>query len=277
MPYRIINRSAITLCLALSLSDTSMARELPKWELGIGLTTLNMPYYRGSDQNKTYLLPYPYIIYRGEYLNVDEDGVRGWLFKSDDIKLDLSLAGGVPVPSDQNGRRKGMTDLDPSIEFGPSLEIRLRETDNHALWLSLPLRAAYSVDGTRFEHQGWGLSPYLEYTTYNTLNSGWESSISLGPIFADDAYHDYFYGVTSQYATATRPAYQASSGYSGSRLTLFAKKQFNSFWLGAFIRFDNLNQAAFEDSPLVATHRYHLVGIAATWILNRSEERVYAP
>ena len=57
----------------------------------------------------------------------------------------------------------------------------------------------------------------------------------------------------------------------------FAKKQFNSFWLGAFVRFDNLNQAAFEDSPLVATHRYHLVGIAATWVLSRSEEQVYTP
>jgi outer membrane protein len=265
-----------SLCL---LSGPLMAQEQPLWELGIGAAALHLPYYRGSESARAYLLPYPYLIYRGEFLNIDEDGVRGWLYRSDTTRFDLSLAGGVPVPSDRHGPRRDMPDLNPTVEFGPSLQHRLWQDHQlkRALWLHLPLRAAYSVDTHGMEHEGWVFAPYLEYS-YKSLPRGrLDHSISIGPLFADHAYHDYFYGVAPAYATADRPAYQGKGGYGGSRLTLMTQTRFEDIWLVAFLRVDTLAGAVFENSPLVQTRRYHIVGVSLTWILGRSEEMVYSP
>lgn len=267
--------SSLLLCL---LSMAASAQERPLWELGMGVATLNLPYYRGADATKSYALPYPYLIYRGEYLNVDRDGVRGWLFRSDNLNLDLSLAGGVPVPSDRNGPRSGMPDLDPTVEFGPSLEYRLWHSEDrrYNAWLRLPLRGAFAI-GNSINHEGWLFAPYFEVIRHDFGRSGWMNSLSFGPLFADAAYHDYFYGVAPQYASADRPVYEGRGGYNGSRLTLMSGKTFNQLWLMAFLRLDSLNGAAFADSPLVATRRYHIAGVALTWIFSRSETLVHVP
>lgn len=264
--------------LAGLLPAQGMAQERPLWELGIGVAALNAPYYRGSDSHRSYAIPYPYLIYRGEYLNIDRDGLRGWLYRSERLNLDLSLAAGLPVPSDQNGARSGMEDLDPTVEFGPSLEYRLwRSTDHRrSSWLRLPLRSAFAV-GNTITGEGWIFAPYLEWQRHDFGRSGWTNSIAIGPLFADASYHSYFYGVAPQYSTANRPAYDAGSGYSGSRLTVMVGKRIDQLWLSAFARLDTLKGATFADSPLVETPRYHLVGATLTWIFARSEQRVHVP
>ena len=271
-------RSVSNLYLLLLLTGSAWAQERPLWELGAGVATLNLPYYRGSVLERSYAIPYPYLIYRGEYLNVDDEGVRGWLYRSERLNLDISLAAGVPVPSNQDGPRVGMPNLDPTVEFGPSVEYRLWHSEDHRYnsWLRMPLRSAFSF-GHGFTHQGWIFAPYLEFSREDFGHNGWNNSISIGPLFADDAYHDYFYGVAPQYATATRPAYVGKSGYSGSRLTIICGKTFDSFWLSAFVRLDALNGATFIDSPLIQTRRYHMAGIALTWIFARSETMVHVP
>ena len=261
-------------------TGNTQAQQRPLWELGIGAAGLYLPYYRGSSSGRSYLLPFPYLIYRGDYLNVDEDGLRGLLYRSEAVALDISLAAGVPVPSDQNGPRQGMPDLDPTVEFGPSLELRLWHDQQHRgknLWLHLPLRAAYSVTGSSINHEGWLFAPYLEFKHKGELATDLEHSISIGPMFADDAYHDYFYGVAPAYATASRPAYQGHSGYNGSRVTLSTQKHIKNFSVAAFIRLDSLNGASFTDSSLVQTRNYHLFGFALSWILGQSKQMVYSP
>jgi outer membrane scaffolding protein for murein synthesis (MipA/OmpV family) len=260
------------------LTGAGWAQERPLWELGMGVTSLNLPYYRGSDDELSYLLPYPYIIYRGEYLSVDKDGVRGWLYRSEHLNLDLSLAAGAPVPSDDSGPRAGMAKLDLTVEFGPSLDYRFWQSQDHrrSAWLRLPLRSAFAL-GRPITQQGWIFAPYLEFSRHDFGRSGWINSLSLGPLFADAAYHDYIYGVAPQYATASRPAYEAHGGYSGSRLTLMSGKSFKQLMLTAFVRLDTLNGATFVDSPLVETQRYYIAGVALTWIFTRSETLVHAP
>ena len=273
--------NAFNACLALCVAAIpfqTQAQQRPLWELGIGTAAMHLPYYRGSESGRGYVLPYPYIIYRGEYLNVDEGEVRGLLYQSDDFVLDLSMAGGVPVPSDENGPRIGMPDLDPTLEFGPSAEFRLwhnKDRRGQHLWLHLPLRAAYSLDGRDTAHEGWIFAPYLEFS-HASRDGSLEHSISFGPMFADDAYHDYFYGVNPAFATPSRPAYEGRSGYNGSRLTLLTQKRVDSFFLSAFLRLDQLNGAVFTDSPLLQTRNYHIIGIAVSWILARSDETVYS-
>ena len=48
----------------------------PLWELGVGVAGLRLPDYRGSDQSRGYVLPLPYIVYRGTWLKADRDGAR---------------------------------------------------------------------------------------------------------------------------------------------------------------------------------------------------------
>ena len=94
-----------------------------------------------------------------------------------------------------------------------------------------------------------------------------EMKRAYATLFADRAYHDYFYEVAAPYATATRPEYHPDAGYSGSRVTVTAQKQWGNYWLGLFVRYDNLQGAAFSDSPLVQRRDYLAMGAGITKLL----------
>jgi len=254
---------------------------LPRWELGIGLGGLNLPYYRGSNIYRNYATPFPYVTYRGERLSIDRSGIQSHLFQSQRIKLDLSLAAGIPVSSDAGSPRTGMPGLDPTVEIGPSLEVSLWQLGHkrQTLWLKLPLRSVHSIgaDGF-FKHQGWTFSPFLEYTAKSQMRDNWKASISLGPLYADRKYHSYFYEVTPSFITTTRNEYRASGGYSGARTTLsFRKNITKTLRLGVFARFDTLKNSAFEESPLVTTKSYRALGFALIWMFSQSDEMVKVP
>jgi outer membrane protein len=51
-------------------------------------------------------------------------------------------------------------------------------------------------------------------------------------------------------------------------------KRFGNQWVGAFLRYDSLRGAAFEASPLVRTRNYVAGGVAVSWVLGESSERV---
>lgn len=256
------------------------AQSLPRWEVGIGLGVLSLPYYRGADSGRTYILPIPYIQYRGEHLRVDDEGIRGYLFRSERIKLNLSVAGGLPVPSGGNTARQGMPQLNPTIEVGPSLEMLLWNpaTRDRELWLKLPLRSAFSVGWGNIEQQGWMFAPYLDYgRRLGYPAQPWIVDVSAGPQVADRTYHDYFYEVAAPYATPSRPEYHPAAGYSGSRITLSLQKRWGTYWLGAFARYDFLQGAAFADSPLVQQSQYYVLGAAIIKLLAISKQSEETP
>jgi len=95
-----------------------------------------------------------------------------------------------------------------------------------------------------------------------------------GPVFADRKYHDYFYGVDAAYATATRPAYQARGGYAGWRALAATSRRFGITWVGAFLRYDSLSGAVFDDSPLMRSKHAVTAGIGISWVFARSSELV---
>ena len=117
----------------------ALCEEKPLWEIGVGLAVLQMPDYRGSDEYRGYLLPYPYLVYRGDILRVERERISGRIFETDRLLLDISLNGSVPVDSSDNPDRRGMPDLDPTFEIGPSLNITLLENrqDRYKLKLGL--------------------------------------------------------------------------------------------------------------------------------------------
>ena len=105
------------LLATLFIHAPSLAADKPLWELGAGIGVLDFPDYRGSDERSSYVLPIPYVVYRGEFFKVDRDSIRGELFESERLELDISLNGSVPVDSDDNDARRGMDDLDPTVEI----------------------------------------------------------------------------------------------------------------------------------------------------------------
>ncbi len=263
----------MALLLPLLAPWAAQAQSLPKWEVGAGLLGLNLPYYRGSESSRNYLILYPHLIYRGERVRLNEEGVKSWLFQSERLRLDFSLAAGLPVPADQNSSREGMPALKPTLEIGPSLGINLwrNVARQRSLELILPLRAAFSVDPPNLPHEGWIFSPFVRLNLAHYDRNYWRGALSWGPIFADSQYHDYFYTVESDYARSGRPAYKSSGGYAGQRLTLILKRKWGDKILSAFVRVDSLNGAVFADSPLVATRNYHIAGLTLTWILATSD------
>ena len=56
---------------------------LPRWEFGLGLGVLSLPFYRGAADGRTYIAPIPYIRYRGEHVRVDEEGTSILFPKTD--------------------------------------------------------------------------------------------------------------------------------------------------------------------------------------------------
>lgn len=261
--------STLFITCSITFADEASPSEKPKWELGVGLGVLSLPHYRGSDQRSEYAAPIPYVRYNGKRLKVDKEGGRFYFYNGEDINVDISTAFALPVDSEDNRAREGMTDLDPIIELGPRVEFKLYQSEdkNIRFRFAIPLRAAFATDLSHTQTIGWVFSPYLQLRYFNT---GWESAISVGPTWASEEYHDYFYEVAPQYATTTRPAYNAQAGYSGSRITLTLSKRFNKLWFGLFAKYDNLNDTVFIDSPLIKQNHSYMVGAALSWVFKKS-------
>lgn len=263
----IINRKCWLLLVSIIVSSHSVyAQGKPQWELGLGAAYASFPAYRGSASQHKYLLPFPYITYRSERFSVDREGMRGELFKSKRWGINLSADATVPVDSDE-GLRKGMSSLSPVLEFGPSLEYLIYESDRLKWRLRLPIRGAIAIEGKSITYEGVIFQPNM---ALNSKNGHWKLGASFGPLFGSKDYHDYYYGIPNQYATPQRPTYQAKGGYSGMRLTMGAGRYYNNLWLGMFMRYDNLNGAVFEDSPLVEKNSAVSVGVAIAWIFRKS-------
>jgi len=262
--------SVIPFAAAMAAGAAYGAESEPRWELGFGIGALSIPAYRGSKERNGYILPLPYGTYTGETLAVDREGIRGKLFRSERLSLELSIDAAPPATS-TSGARTGMPKLDPVVEAGASIKMRLGARADSGWSLNLPMRAAVATDLAHTHPLGWTFEPHLKYAGDA---GGWEFDVAAGPTYAAEAYHDYYYQVSPEFATAVRPAYDARGGYSGSRVTVSASKRFGRLWLGVFARYDDLGHAVFRDSPLVETDHAFLAGGGVAWIFARSKETV---
>jgi outer membrane scaffolding protein for murein synthesis (MipA/OmpV family) len=263
---------------ALVFCAEGRADPFPLWEAGAGLAAVDFPDYRGSDQRQRYVLPIPYVVYRGERLKIDRQKVRGLLFSSDIAELDFSVGGTVPVKSRDNRARQGMDDLDPTVEVGPSVNIFLNRgmSNRMSVELRLPLRAVESTDLRSVRHEGWLFHPHINVDVKDVPGPGWNLGLLAGPVFGSQGYHNYFYGVSPAFATANRPAYEARGGYSGMQFIAALSKRYRNYWFGTFVKADSLHGAVFEDSPLVRQKYAVAAGVAVAYVFARSSEMVDA-
>lgn len=261
--------------LTLLVVPSARADQVPLWEAGAGVAVIDFPHYRGSNERENYVLPMPYVIYRGDFLKIDRARVRGQIFQSDKVELDVSVNGSVPVGN--NGARQGMPNLDPTFEIGPSLNIMLYQPESNQaqIELRLPLRATIASDFSYLRDVGWIFQPLLNLDVQDVFDqTGWNMGMAVGPVFTDRRYNRYFYGIDAQYARADRPAYTAHGGYAGAQFVVAMTKRFPTFWTSGFVKLDTLHGAAFEGSPLVKSKQFATVGFAITWIFAESSTKV---
>jgi outer membrane protein len=270
--------TAILAALAAAACATAaLPAELPLWEAGAGAAVLDFPDYRGSDERHTLVLPIPYLIYRGDFFKADRDSIRGQLYKNERLDLHLSVNGSIPVDSGDNEARRGMSDLDPTLEIGPNLTVMLLRSDTMHLNLRLPVRAVIATDLSHARDEGWVFTPQINVDFYDRFpGPGWNFGLAAGPLFGNRRYHNYFYGVAPQFATPQRPAYEAGGGYAGMQFIAALSKRYPSYWVGGFVRADTLSGAVFEESPLIRQQNSFSFGVAAAWVFSRSSKRVEA-
>ena len=254
------------------------AETRPLWEFGLGPGVVRFSDYPGSLSHRNYLLPFPYIRYRGKFLRSDRDGVRGIFVEQPRVSLNVSLWATVPANSEGDSARAGMPRLDALVQLGPSLDFHLwrAEGDRMQLDLRLPVRAAFTLASPPRD-VGWVAAPHLNLDVRHLgAAPGWDLGILAGPLFANQRYNQYFYSVPAAYATAQRPAYEAPAGYAGTEIITALSKRFRTLWVGAFLRYETLHGAAFIHSPLIQTHSDVSGGLGVAWVFWHSAREVEA-
>lgn len=246
-------------------SQCAFAEKLPKAELGVGFAVQHLGDYRGSKNVQTQALPFPMLIYRGDRIQADKDGIRGRFLQGENWELNASAEAALNGGSGDNDKREGMPELNSAIELGPSLNINLTGRDFDEGWsLRLPLRAVFAVDTSGIEAIGYTSNPKLTYRKPEFW-AGWDGKVDVGVLFGDREYHSYYYSVNEQYATADRPLYLADGGYSGAYFKTTVKKRMGQWWVGWNLRYDNIHDTVFADSPLIETDHYFSTTFAVGW------------
>jgi MipA family protein len=272
-----VARSTAAALLAVCCAVAAHAKEVPLWEVGLGAGAIAFEDYRGSNTTHAYPLPVPYVVYNGKFLKADRDGVRGTLFNQNWLEINLSFNLTTPVRNDRE--RSGMPDLRSTVEAGPSFDFHLFRSDNRRgkFDLRMPLRYAATVESSP-RIIGWTFSPRFNLDLRDPFGlPGWNLGLLAGPLFADHRYHDYFYSVAPQFATPSRPEFQAKGGYAGTQTLAALSKRYPKFWVGAYMRYDTLAGAAFVDSPLVQRKSYWTGGFGFAWMIRRSSQTVEIP
>lgn len=267
---RAVARTLAALAVALG-AGSAAAAERPLWELGLGAGALRLPHYRGSDQSHDWLLPVPYVVYRGEIFKADRDGARAVLFESERVDFDLSVSASAPTRSKDNEARRGMSDLSPTLEFGPKINLNLARGSDWKLDLRAPVRAAFTLDG-RPEMVGWTATPSINLDLPGRL--GWNLGLQAGPVWGSRRWHAYFYDVPVALATPERPAYRSRGGYAGGQFTAALSRRFERTWAGLFVKYDTLQGAVIAASPLVRQRENLSIGAALVYVFAESSQRV---
>jgi len=230
---------------------------------GLGMSILSTPSYIGSKKQNLTVLPFPYIEYSGKYLKIDRDRIYNEFYNRENIQIELSIRGMLPVES-KDTLREGMHDLDALIEIGPKLTYNIFSKHDAKINLEIPLRAAFSIGDDFFEYQGYFSSLDLNYK--NTIFYDYKINFVAGIGFSDRRINNYYYEVDSKYVNANRSEYHSKSGYSDFHNTFSITRKDKSFWYGAFIKHYYTKSAVYQDSPLIETNSSLFSGLAFSYL-----------
>lgn len=227
--------------------------ELPLWELGFGLSARQTAEYPGADDYAARVVAFPYVAYRGKFLEIGEDETFRFVpFQTDRFELAFSFDGNSAVERRSTELQGALPDLDALVEFGPELIWKALETDpvfgsrtKGRLELALQTRGAFSVSWP-VDYEGFVVRPVLRYRQNGALKPGSRIEATVGPLFGSQGVQDYFYTVDGN-----SNGYTASDGYMGTELTASIRYPVSRrVRLIGGVGLGILSGAANEDSPL---------------------------
>lgn len=252
-------------------SSVVLAEEKPLWEFGAGVATLYHPHYLGADQQAGYALPVPFINYRGDFLRADRNGIRGLILDNEELDINISFSGSLPVNSKDNDAREGMDDLDLMFEVGPTLQYSLYKSDQHLLRADWPIRGGFTVASQFMEYQGWTTNPRLHHEM--DVNR-WKLTTTLGPVFSSRRFNGYIYDVDQGDVRPDREYYQSDTGYAATRFSTGLKRRFGDYFVSGKLSYYNLSGSKNEDSPLIKKKEYLGVSFVFVWVFSQSDTMV---
>lgn len=254
----------------------SRKESLPLWEWGIGVGYASLPGYIGSSFTDEYIVPFPIFYYRGQTWKVSRRSIDAVFFDSERLEIKLSMNGSPPVDSLENRARLGMNDLDATLEIGPSL-LLIHPMESHRFELEIPLRSVIATDGSYLNDHGFVFNPKVRWR-HQTINGKLmiRSSVTLATIWGTGRYFDYFYGVDDFETTELRTSYQPEKGFGGFYASTGTTFYYDKWRVGVYVRYQNINDATYEDSPLVEKHSATLMGFYLNRIVQRSSRYVLA-
>ncbi|MDO7083543.1 MipA/OmpV family protein [Pseudocolwellia sp. AS88] len=253
---------------------------LSLWELGVGGGAIEVANYPASSQRNSVVAAAPYVVYRGDIFRVgDGNGVRAVVVDKNNLEIGMSFGGAFAADSENGTAREGMPELDFLLEIGPQAIYKLKDYKfenggNARLNARLQFRSAFSTDFSTIDNRGYVLNPVITYQQRGRLFEGTALSTSIGMLFATERFHDYFYQVSDEFVTDTRPAYDAKGGYLGTRLALSVSFPMSDslrgfVGVGAQIHSGSAN----EDSPLYEKDITYSASIGFVWRLYKSERK----
>lgn len=235
-----------------------------EFNFGLGYIGFDVNHYRGSDQVKTYNLYVPYVYYQSNTFNADAAMINTRFIRSRFFSMQLSMGANPSVESKENKARQGMPELNYNFGLGPMAIIHILKDPIFTVQIEFSLRQEFETDFSFARAFGTTQTTYL---TFKSRQATWSIELALGRMYADKSFHEYYYNVDPEYATADRPSYQAQGGYSGDVVIFSGKKKFGDFLIYPFARYDNLTDAVFVDSPLIKKKDYLMVGIGLFYLL----------
>ncbi|MDQ2988957.1 MAG: MipA/OmpV family protein [Pseudomonadota bacterium] len=258
----------LTGSLACVAGVTATAQTLPLWEAGIVAAAVTAPAYPGAVEKTSRVLALPFFVYRGEVIRTDQGGIGARMVHTDRVDFDIGFAGSLP--SHDVAAREGMPELGLLLEFGPRLKYLIANpTPSSRLRIELPLRSVFEVHaGVR--RQGATFEPRLVFDSREN-GSRWGYDVSVGAVFGDRGINRYLYDVAPQYATAARPAYNATGGLMLLRAGTSVNFRFRpDARVYAYAREESYAGSANLGSPLVKGRNGASFGVGVRWTLGRS-------
>jgi outer membrane protein len=232
-----------------------------EFNFGLGVVSFRTNHYRGSDQDIDYHFPLPYFYYQGENFEADSAMINGKLLDTRFLSIQLTMSAGPGVESESNIARSGMPELDWTFGIGPMAILHIIRSQRFDIQIESAIRREFKTDFSFTKAIGTSRVTYLTFKLKPATVTDWSAELAIGQLHGDEDLHGYFYNVDSKHATADRLQFTATGGKSGKTYLFYLKKRFGSFLFFPFVRYDDLEDVVFKESPLVKQNKYLIVGL----------------
>ena len=139
----------------------------------------------------------------------------------------------------------------------------------------MPLRVPITIESSPRSLQ-WLFAPRLNIDFENFAGrDGWNFGAGVGPVFAArQVSRILLFGARAFRDGRAVPSIAPTAVTRACTCWLSLSKRFPKYWVGAFLRYDWLGGAEFDDSPLVRRQNYLAGGFGIAWMIGESKRRV---